>query len=207
MGVRRRACLNACECVRTCAYARVCGSVCVCEVDTCALGRQRVAGVPGAMGAMAAFSLYTGTLDLQPTDTVLGMDPMVGLGVAGLGCGVAGFFAASVLSGVAWRLARPQLAAQLELRQRQYHAHVSRMRAPAETLPISGGGGGVVTPDFYGEKVGSVADYRTWLRKQRAQCRAAAGTLRPPPRTLNRTCADRGRLGRARGPTVAPPKF
>ena len=134
-----------------------------------------MAGIPGAAAGTLGFSLYAGTLKLEPTDAIFGLDPMVALGLGGVGCGVVGFFAGSFLSGVVWRLVRPTAAAQMDLRKTEFHEHVTRMRAPPETLPISGGGVGVPTPDFYGEKVTSVAGYREWLRKQRRQCTAAGG--------------------------------
>jgi len=131
--------------------------------------------VPGTLVGVGAFGVYTGSLDLQPTDTIWGFDPMFMLGLGGLGSAVVGFFGGAAMTGVLWRAFNGRKAAQMDARQRQFHQHITRLRAPADTIPLSGVPG-TKSPDFYGEKIKSLADYRAWLRQQREQCRRSGRT-------------------------------
>jgi len=60
-----------------------------------------------------------------------------------------------------WRLTHGRAMTLIEARDREFHQHIVRNRvdptAQTATNPV---------PDFYGEKIGSLHQYRQWLRDQ-----------------------------------------
>ncbi len=132
---------------------------------------QRVGGVSAlaaCLGAEAAL-LSLPVFDASATAR-LGVDPLVAVGaLTAAGC-AASYVAGAALIGALFRVLRPSLSAALDARQRDYYARVVRWRAnvaPSAARILRRG------TDFYGERVSSVADYRTWLRLQRRVVREA----------------------------------
>lgn len=62
---------------------------------------------------------------------------------------------------------RREILQALDSRDREFFHRIQRHRPKeiASIVPVPGGQGGM--PDYYGEKINSVADYRSWLKKQR----------------------------------------
>lgn len=107
---------------------------------------------------MAAAELETTLSNLT------GVDPMMAIGVAVLGAGAAGTAVfGPLLSGIVFRVWKGRYLRQMEGMENVFLGHVKRFRADA-----SAGGLQSPLPDYYGEKIGSVAGYRRWLKDQRA---------------------------------------
>lgn len=123
--------------------------------------------IAGGIPATMAFLTVEGTIlslpIFDPTQPILGLDPLVIVG-AGTALGILGsFIAGSSTLGHAWRLFRPNLAAQLDSHQRDFYARITKYRANVPPNPTQMN----FSFDFYGEKIASVKDYRIWLRRQR----------------------------------------
>ncbi|KAJ3298618.1 TIM23 complex component [Borealophlyctis nickersoniae] len=73
-----------------------------------------------------------------------------------------------LVAGQAWRLLKTrEVLRAIDTRDREFFHRIQRHRPKeiAAATPIPGSQGGM--PDYYGEKIDSVADYRSWLKKQR----------------------------------------
>ncbi|KAI9193622.1 mitochondrial import protein Pam17-domain-containing protein [Polychytrium aggregatum] len=122
------------------------------------------AAVGGSVTFFAASIYVFAIADYDPTKMIMDMDPMVtysaGIFVA-TGCGIG----LSLLSGGSiWRLfTNKQLLKGMDLREREFFDRIAKHRPTTQNTSLQN-----PMPDFYGENVKSVADYRAWLRKQRA---------------------------------------
>ena len=132
--------------------------------------RQRLVWLKRLGGGVPAVSMFLvgeGALlsmpVFDPTQPIFGLDPLV---VVALGTftGLAGsYFAGSAAAGWAFRLLKPRLAEALNARQRDFYTRITRYRANVPPNPTQMN----FSFDFYGEKIRSVQDYRTWLRRQK----------------------------------------
>lgn len=120
-------------------------------------------GIPATFAFLAAEGAVLSLPIFDPTQPILGMDPLVVVG-ASTALGLAGsFFTGSALAGLAWRILRPRTALQLNSHQRDFYARISKYRANVPPNPTQMN----FSFDFYGEKISSVKDYRHWLRRQK----------------------------------------
>ena len=125
--------------------------------------KRLAGGVPVAFSFLAAEGALLSLPVFNPTQPILGMDPLVVVGAStALGL-TASFFTGSALAGLAWKIIRPRLATQLDNHQRDFYARITKYRANVPPNPTQMN----FSFDFYGEKIASVKDYRHWLRRQR----------------------------------------
>lgn len=94
-----------------------------------------------------------------------GIDPMFGIGIAVLAAGGLGtLIFGPLLSGGIFRLWKGRYVSVMKDMENVFLGrHVRRFRADPSSSSLQS-----PIPDYYGEKVGSVAGYRRWLRDQRA---------------------------------------
>ncbi|KNC98743.1 uncharacterized protein SPPG_05723 [Spizellomyces punctatus DAOM BR117] len=131
---------------------------------------ERAGAITGGTGGFLGGAYYFGTVaEFDPTQQILGMqDPTLvyvlgAMAVAGLAS-----FTGIVGAGQLWRLLKKRETLKaLDLRDREFFHRIQRHRPKeiASVVPIPGSQSGM--PDYYGEKINSVADYRSWLKKQR----------------------------------------
>ncbi|KAJ3041041.1 TIM23 complex component [Rhizophlyctis rosea] len=131
---------------------------------------ERAGGVIGGVGGFLGGAYYFGAVaDFDPTQQVLGMQDPTFLYILGAIAVAGGASAGGILlSGQAWRLLKSREVTQaLDRYDKEFFHRIQRHRPKeiAAASPIPGQQGGM--PDYYGEKIYSVADYRSWLRKQR----------------------------------------
>ncbi|KAJ7073881.1 mitochondrial import protein Pam17 [Mycena amicta] len=130
---------------------------------------QTACTVPSAMVGFLGGSAYFGSLETDPTKPVMGLDPMMFYGGCVLLCMGAGWVIGPTLGSSVWRLLNRTSVTTVDALDREFYKHIARNRVDATlqsaTNPI---------PDYYGEKVGSLAQYRQWLRDQNKYQRKAA---------------------------------
>lgn len=109
----------------------------------------------------------------------MGIEPLVLYAIAGVGCTGApppmsrifrgpdrcaglGYLIGPAIGSTCWRLMHRARLPLLDARERELHRRIVKYRVPPELTPANN----PRLPDFYGEKIGSLQDYRKWLRDQ-----------------------------------------
>ncbi|TRM64393.1 mitochondrial import protein Pam17-domain-containing protein [Schizophyllum amplum] len=122
---------------------------------------QNIMTVPTSLAGLIGGAMYFGSLDTDPLKPVMGIDPFMFYGVCTAGCMGVGFILGPTVGTSIWRLTHKSLVPLIDARDKRFFEHVARKRVPAElqspTKPV---------PDYYGEKIGSLHEYRQWLRDQ-----------------------------------------
>ncbi|KZT27327.1 mitochondrial import protein Pam17 [Neolentinus lepideus HHB14362 ss-1] len=117
--------------------------------------------IPSTFLGFAGGILYFGNLETDASKPIMGIDPFFFYGFATLGCAGLGYLIGPTIGSAAWRTTHRRTMALIEARDREFHKHIVKNRvdptAQTATNPV---------PDFYGEKIGSLYDYRQWLRDQ-----------------------------------------
>lgn len=94
---------------------------------------------------------------------VLGLDPVVVLGLATAGFGAVGWLIGPVFGNAAFKLANGRWGEEIASKEKQFFQRIKRYRVDPSSQSFSN-----PVPDYYGEKIGSVQGYRQWLKDQRA---------------------------------------
>lgn len=117
--------------------------------------------IPCVLAGLAGGAAYFGSMELDATKPIMGIDPLLFFSGATLGCMGGGYLVGPILGSTLWRVTHRRTMALIEERDREFHRHIVRNRvdprAQSATNPV---------PDFYGEKIGSLHQYRQWLRDQ-----------------------------------------
>ncbi|CDO70004.1 hypothetical protein BN946_scf184354.g6 [Trametes cinnabarina] len=128
--------------------------------------------IPTTIGGFFAGLSYFGNLEMDPTKPIFNIDPMFVYGAATLGCAGLGYLIGPIIGSTIWRLTHRRLMRLIEQRDKEFYQHIVKNRvdptAQSATNPV---------PDYYGEKIGSLHDYRQWLRDQSKFRKKAAGFL------------------------------
>lgn len=117
--------------------------------------------IPFTIGGFAGGVAYFGNLEMDPTKPIFNVDPMIVYGFSTLACAGLGYLIGPIVGSMIWRMTHRRTMSLIEARDREFHQHIVKNRvdptAQSATNPV---------PDFYGEKIGSLHDYRQWLRDQ-----------------------------------------
>ncbi|KAJ1995007.1 TIM23 complex component [Dimargaris cristalligena] len=124
---------------------------------------ERMAIVPSTLSTLSIGGLYFLDQEIDPTAMIFGFDPILVYGIGMVGCGLAGFLLGPVFGGGLWKLSHRQWSKRMESKDVEFYKHIVQNRADPSQHSFRN-----PIPDFYGEKINSLADYRKWLRKQRA---------------------------------------
>ncbi|KAH8099577.1 mitochondrial import protein Pam17 [Cristinia sonorae] len=122
---------------------------------------ETIVTIPTTILGFTGGIMYFGSQEMDPTKPIFNIDPMVVYAVATLGCAGLGYLVGPVIGSYCWRLSHRRTMSLIEARDRQFHRHIVKNRADptaqSATNPV---------PDYYGEKIGSISEYRQWLRDQ-----------------------------------------
>lgn len=102
------------------------------------------------------------------------MDPIISTGIAVSAAMLIGWLLGPVFGNGLWRLLYRKRMPEFTVKERAFFERIKRHR-----VNPSGASTNNPVPDFYGEKVGSVAGYRRWLKDQRAFNRKRGGNYGP----------------------------
>ncbi|TPX51390.1 hypothetical protein SeMB42_g00488 [Synchytrium endobioticum] len=124
---------------------------------------ERSGAILGGIFGLCGGSYYFGAVaDFDPTTPIFGIDPAIAftLGAAGVsaGCIVAGI----VTGGAVWRVLKRDVVRLVDARDKEFFERVSKYRSDASKSSPQN-----QIPDYYGEKIKSIQEYRLWLKKQR----------------------------------------
>ncbi|ORY34677.1 mitochondrial import protein Pam17 [Naematelia encephala] len=142
-----------------------------------ALRRQRrlwstLTTIPTTVAGLLGGGSYFASLEADPTQLIMGIEPMFVYGGATFGCMALGYLLGPTLGSSLFSLTHASLArgnpAPLEIMDREFFNHIKRNRGDPSFQSVNN-----IAPDFYGEKVVSLPSYRRWLRDQAAYKRKA----------------------------------
>ncbi|KAI1083346.1 Pam17-domain-containing protein [Whalleya microplaca] len=92
------------------------------------------------------------------------MDPFFALGIITLSCAGLGWLAGPSLGSALFHTFKRGVKKPMAVKESEFFARIRKNRVDPSNSSLSGN----AVPDFYGEKISSVAGYRQWLKDQRA---------------------------------------
>lgn len=129
--------------------------------------RRRRLNVIGSMftgvAGIAVGWAVIANIEIDPTQMILGFDPLQVLPAGLLLCGGLGALAGPSLGSLVFRASLGKNFASFNAKNAEFLRHVQRMRPDPSKQTLAN-----PVPDYYGEKIGSLKDYRRWLRDGRA---------------------------------------
>ncbi|EXJ79343.1 hypothetical protein A1O3_08845 [Capronia epimyces CBS 606.96] len=133
-----------------------------------ALTSSILTSVASTAAAVVTFSEVPAVADnitkLIPTD------PFISMGVATFGATFLGWLIGPAFGNTIWRLLHRSRLPEFTIKERAFFERIKKHR-----VNPTGASTNNPVPDFYGEKVNSVAGYRRWLKDQRAFNRKRGG--------------------------------
>ncbi|KAF7929284.1 uncharacterized protein EAE98_005203 [Botrytis deweyae] len=91
------------------------------------------------------------------------LDPFITLGLVTFACGGAGWLTGPILGTAAFNVKNRKFRQQMDIKEKEFYARVKKYRVDPSASSMAN-----PVPDYYGEKISSVAGYRQWLKDQRA---------------------------------------
>lgn len=128
-----------------------------------------LASIPTTFAGFFLGATYFATIEAEPTDLILGIEPIYAYGAATLGCVGIGWLSGPFVGTTIWRLTHQRLIGAMETKDREFFAHISKNRVDPSRQSVTN-----PVPDYYAERVGSLKQYRQWLRDQSAYNRKSA---------------------------------
>ncbi|KAI8825268.1 mitochondrial import protein Pam17-domain-containing protein [Fimicolochytrium jonesii] len=123
----------------------------------------------GTLGFVGGGYYFAAVADFDPTQQILGIpDPTYVYVLGTIAIGAVMTIAGISVGSAAWRMSKSrQILRSLDSRDKEFFRRIQRHRPKeiAAVVPVPGGQGGM--PDYYGEKIFSVKDYKEWLRRQK----------------------------------------
>jgi len=122
---------------------------------------EMAATIPCAILGFAGGAAYFGSLETDATKPIMGVDPLFFYGGCTLACVGLGSLIGPTIGSSLWRLTHRHAMKLIDDREREFFQHIAKNRVdPSYQSPTN------PIPDFYGEKIGSLHQYRQWLRDQ-----------------------------------------
>ncbi|KAH3901118.1 related to Presequence translocated-associated motor subunit PAM17, mitochondrial [Saccharomycodes ludwigii] len=102
---------------------------------------------------------YISTMEIDPTQTILGFDPLLVIVAGIMSCAGLGFLCGPVLGTMLFNFKNSNNLKSYSAKNKIFLEHVIKNRVDASSQSFSN-----PVPDYYGEKIGSLVEYRQWLR-------------------------------------------
>ncbi|KAF8624109.1 hypothetical protein AX15_006020 [Amanita polypyramis BW_CC] len=122
---------------------------------------QTAATIPCVVLGFTGGIAYFGTRETDVLKPIMGIDPFFFYGICTVACAGLGWLVGPSIGTAIWRTTHRRLVSLIDARDREFYARIAKNRVDASlqtpTQPV---------PDYYGEKIGSLHQYRQWLRDQ-----------------------------------------
>ncbi|KAK6948293.1 TIM23 complex component [Daldinia eschscholtzii] len=115
--------------------------------------------IGGTVGAILLVNM-----DMDWLLTKVPMDPFFALGIMTLSFAGLGWLAGPSVGSALFYTFKKGVKKPMEIKESEFFARIKKNRVDPSNSSLSGN----AVPDFYGEKISSVAGYRQWLKDQRA---------------------------------------
>ncbi|KAF8428100.1 mitochondrial import protein Pam17, partial [Tirmania nivea] len=123
---------------------------------------HRVCSIISALLATGAGAGYLGNIEVDTMPALFGLDMLTLFGLAIVGCGALGWLMGPAVGGILFKVMNRKAVKGMVEREKQFFQHIKKNRVDPSNHSFSN-----PVPDYYGEKVGSLKEYRQWLRDQR----------------------------------------
>ena len=90
---------------------------------------KRWGGVPSIMAFIMTEGALLSLPIFDPTQTIMGVDPLVMIGLTTVGGTLASYLGGGALTGMLWRRFRPGIAQVMDAKQKDFYARIVRHRA------------------------------------------------------------------------------
>ncbi|KAF2671231.1 Pam17-domain-containing protein [Microthyrium microscopicum] len=123
-----------------------------------------IASVLG-IGACVAGSMYAITIHEVETlaSQVVGLDPLITMGIIVVATAASGWLIGPIFGNALFNLRYRALRVPIMEKEKEFFQRIRKHRVDPTRSSYQN-----PVPDYYGEKIGSVSDYRRWLKDQRA---------------------------------------
>ncbi|KAF2201369.1 Pam17-domain-containing protein, partial [Delitschia confertaspora ATCC 74209] len=129
--------------------------------------RRKISVATSSLSALATTFVGLRIFVENNYDTVwsaaFGLDPIIVSGMSALGLLGVGWLVGPFFGNAVFNVVYRSIRGDIELKERQFYARIKKHRVDPTSSSMAN-----PVPDYYGEKIGSVADYRRWLKDQRA---------------------------------------
>ncbi|KAF8077644.1 mitochondrial import protein Pam17 [Lyophyllum atratum] len=116
---------------------------------------QTAITIPCALLGFFGGAAYFGGLETDPTKPIMGIDPFFFYGICTVGCVGVGALIGPSIGAALWRARHRNQVALVDAMDREFYRRIAKNRVDADlqspTHPV---------PDYYGEKIGSLHQYR-----------------------------------------------
>ncbi|CAO3618529.1 unnamed protein product [Cunninghamella blakesleeana] len=123
---------------------------------------ERASYAPCAILPAAYTGGYFMQMQIDPTTTIFGMDPIMAAALSTIGAGFGGFLTGPLFGDAIFKTLNRKYIPEMDARDKAFYERIKKNRVDARFNSVQN-----PVPDYYGENIKSVADYRAWLRKQR----------------------------------------
>jgi len=101
--------------------------------------------------------------DMDSLVAQIPLDPFITLGLLTFTCGGLGWLLGPIVGTGVFNLANAKHRGEMILKEKEFYDRVKKYRVDPSASSMAN-----PVPDYYGEKISSVAGYRQWLKDQRA---------------------------------------
>ncbi|KAF3940223.1 hypothetical protein ABW19_dt0205676 [Dactylella cylindrospora] len=104
-----------------------------------------------------------GNQEIDPSKMIFGLDPLLVLGMGLIASGATGWLIGPVAGTQAFKMMNRRWLPEITKKEKEFFHHIKKNRVDPSFQSFSN-----PVPDYYGEKIGSLQQYRQWLKDQRA---------------------------------------
>ncbi|KAE8448366.1 hypothetical protein EG329_009610 [Mollisiaceae sp. DMI_Dod_QoI] len=101
--------------------------------------------------------------DMDALVSQIPLDPFITLGLITFTCGGLGWLAGPIVGTAFFNWRNRKFRSQMDEKEKEFYRRIKRYRVDPSASSMAN-----PVPDYYGEKISSVAGYRQWLKDQRA---------------------------------------
>ncbi|ORY11401.1 mitochondrial import protein Pam17-domain-containing protein [Clohesyomyces aquaticus] len=129
--------------------------------------RRKISVVASSVSALATTYAGMSVFVQNNYDTIwaasFGLDPIVVAGLSSVGLMALGWLLGPMFGNAAFNAFYRKIRGEIESKEREFYKRIKDHRVDPTSSSMAN-----PVPDYYGEKIGSVAGYRRWLKDQRA---------------------------------------
>lgn len=111
---------------------------------------------------------YLSNMEIDPTQMIMGFDPLVVVSAGLMASGALGYLFGPLIGTQVFNLKNHKTLTDFGLKNKEFLEHIIKNRVDASSQSFSN-----PVPDYYGEKIGSMKEYRQWLRDCHSYARKA----------------------------------